>query len=221
MKMFRTQVILSFVLVLLLTAPVQVSAGDLKGKVILTKAADKSAAGGLSSFYRRPAAENRSGDSGPEVVAFLKSFNGQKKPTPVENARLVQRNEDFEPHTLVVTVGSTVGFPNMDSIYHNVFSFSKAKTFDLGRYAQGKTKTVTFDKPGIVEIFCEIHSNMKATIVVVPNDYYAVVSKNGNFLIPDIPPGKYTLGVWRNSFDVKEYEITIPVDGDADITIEF
>ena len=77
-----------------------------------------------------------------------------------------QRNETFLPRLLAVQTGTTVDFPNSDSTYHNVFSLSRARRFDLGRYAAGKTKSVRFDRPGVVRVFCDIHSHMSAFIVV-------------------------------------------------------
>ena len=91
----------------------------------------------------------------------------------VERTRAVldQRNEAFVPYVLAITVGTTVDFPNSDKTYHNVFSFSKAQRFDLGRYARGESKSVRFDEPGVVRVFCEIHSHMSAYILVFAHRY--------------------------------------------------
>jgi len=99
----------------------------------------------------------------------------------------------------VLPVGSTVSFPNMDPIFHNIFSLSKAKSFDLGSYDKGKTREVVFPKPGVVDIYCHLHPNMAATIVVTPNRWYTRSDKSGQYRIEDVPPGKYTVVAWHKS----------------------
>ena len=96
-----------------------------------------------------------------------------------------QRNETFVPHVLAITVGTTVDFPNSDNIYHNVFSLRRPRRFDLGRYAAGRSKSVRFDRPGIVRVFCEIHSHMSAFILVFNHRYFAVT--DGRRPLPDQP----------------------------------
>jgi plastocyanin len=115
---------------------------------------------------------------------------------------LDQRNETFVPYVLAVTVGSTVDFPNSDRTYHNVFSFSKAKRFDLGRYPRGRSRSVRFDQPGVVRVFCEIHSHMSAWILVFSHRYFATTDAEGRYRIEGVPPGRYTLAVW-NDGDVR------------------
>jgi plastocyanin len=117
---------------------------------------------------------------------------------PPGRARLDQKNETFVPYVLAVTVGSTVDFPNSDRIYHNVFSLSKAKRFDLGRYPRGQSRSVRFDRPGVVRVFCEIHSHMTAFILVFAHRYFAVTDGVGRYRIEGVPPGAYTLAVWND-----------------------
>ena len=109
-------------------------------------------------------------------------------PTP-GRARLDQKNETFVPYVLAVTVGSTVDFPNSDRIYHNVFSLSKPKRFDLGRYPRGQSRSVRFDQPGVVRVFCEIHSHMSAFILVFAHRYFATTDAEGRYRIDGVPPG--------------------------------
>jgi plastocyanin len=113
-------------------------------------------------------------------------------------AVLDQRNETFVPYVLAVTVGSTVDFPNSDRVYHNVFSLSKAKRFDLGRYPRGRSRSVRFDQPGVVRVFCEIHSHMSAFILVFAHRYFATTDAEGRYRIEGVPPGSYTLTVWND-----------------------
>jgi plastocyanin len=110
--------------------------------------------------------------------------------------RMDQRNETFVPHVLAVRTGTTVDFPNSDRIYHNVFSLSPTRRFDLGRYAVGRSKAVRFDRPGVVRVFCDIHSHMSAFILVFSHRYFAVTQPDGTFLLPAVPAGTYMLAAW-------------------------
>jgi len=110
--------------------------------------------------------------------------------------RLDQRNETFVPHVLAIRTGTTVDFPNSDRIYHNVFSLSPARRFDLGRYAVGRSKAVRFDRPGVVRVFCDIHSHMSAFILVFSHRYFAVTQPDGTFQLPPVPAGTYMLAGW-------------------------
>ncbi len=113
-------------------------------------------------------------------------------------AALDQRNESFVPPLLAVTVGSTVEFPNSDRVYHNVFSLSKARRFDLGRYPRGQSRSVVFDRPGVVRVFCEIHSHMSAFILVFAHRFFAVADAEGRYRIDGVPAGSYTLALWHD-----------------------
>jgi len=110
--------------------------------------------------------------------------------------RLVQKNKSFEPHVLVVPVGSLVEFPNRDPFFHNVFSLFEGKRFDLGLYEAGTTRDVRFDKPGVSYIFCNIHPEMSAVVIAVQTPYYATSDARGEITIRDVPAGRYTLRVW-------------------------
>lgn len=112
-------------------------------------------------------------------------------------ARMDQRGEQFAPRVLAITVGSTVDFPNSDKTFHNVFSLSRTKTFDLGRFAPGKTGAVRFDRPGIVPVFCDIHSHMSAYILVFSHRFYAVSDADGYYALTNVPAGTYTVQVWN------------------------
>jgi len=121
-------------------------------------------------------------------------------PTPVSEPssrpRLVQRNKSFEPHVLVVRVGSLVQFPNRDPFFHNVFSLFEGKRFDLGLYEAGSTRDVLFDKPGISYIFCNIHAEMSAVVIALTTPYYGISDRRGQVLIPNVALGRYILHVW-------------------------
>jgi hypothetical protein len=123
------------------------------------------------------------------------------------------------PDLVVVPAGSTVSFPNMDPIFHNIYSLSKAKSFDLGSYDKGESRNVTFPKAGIVDVYCHLHPNMAATIVVTPNRWYARPDAAGRYSIPDVPPGQYTLVAWHKSAGF--FRKTIVVDKDHDSVADF
>ena len=110
---------------------------------------------------------------------------------------LDQRNLTFSPHVLVVRVGTVVDFPNNDRVFHNVFSFRDGKRFDLGMYPVGTMRQVRFDKPGLSRIFCNIHPQMAAYVVVVDTPYFASADRNGAFAIAEVPVGTYTYRAWR------------------------
>jgi hemoglobin len=112
-----------------------------------------------------------------------------------------QRNRQFAPHVLVVPVGSTVSFPNFDGVYHNVFSRSEVKSFDLGLYKAGQEREITFDKEGIVRIGCNLHANMSAVVAVVSAPYYAVTDARGHFAFRSLKPGAYRLRAYSEGRD--------------------
>jgi plastocyanin len=124
---------------------------------------------------------------------------GDATPVGPMHAVLRQKNKSFEPHLLVVTKGSSVDFPNLDPWFHNVFSLFNGKKFDLGLYEAGTSRTVHFDREGVSYIFCNIHPEMSAVVVVVSSPYFAVIGKDGEFSISGTPPGKYTLRVWSEN----------------------
>jgi plastocyanin len=137
------------------------------------------------------------------------AFDTREEP----QARMDQRNETFVPHVLAIVAGTTVDFPNSDHTYHNVFSLSKTKSFDLGRYAVGRSKTVRFDRPGIVRVFCDIHSHMSAFILVFAHRYFAVTDEDGRYRIDSVPPGTYTVMTWNESTPLDAQRVAIPESG--------
>jgi plastocyanin len=129
-----------------------------------------------------------------------------------EGARAVmdQRDETFVPHVLAVAAGTVVDFTNNDRTYHNVFSFTKGNRFDLGRYGRGQSKSVRFDRPGIVRVFCDIHSHMTAFILVFGHRFFAVTDAEGRYQIDGVPPGTYTLVAWNDGQVRESRPVTVP-----------
>jgi plastocyanin len=138
-----------------------------------------------------------------------------------EPARAVmdQRNETFVPHVLAVMVGTVVDFPNSDRTYHNVFSLSRAKRFDLGRYAAGRSKSVRMDRPGVVRVFCDIHSHMNAFVLVFNHPFFDVTDTDGRFEVPSVPPGTYTIVGWYEGEPRVSASVVVPPSGWADVEL--
>ena len=136
------------------------------------------------------------------VVLYLEQAAGLSEASPstsseVSTPAMRQQAERFTPHVLAVTTGTTIAFPNDDPIYHNVFSLSRAKTFDLGRYPKGESKSLRFDRAGVVQVFCHIHADMNGYILVLPSRYFVTPDSSGRFGIEGIPPGSYDLVAWH------------------------
>jgi plastocyanin len=154
-----------------------------------------------------------------DFVVYLEGPVGGKPvvpetPATVESHHVVQKGAVFTPHVLPVVVGTTVEWPNNDDIYHNVFSMSDAKPFDLGLYKHGEPgKRITFDKPGRVDVFCSIHAGMHCIILVLENPYFAVADDAGHYAITNVPPGTYHLTAWHERLPKQSREITVPPDG--------
>jgi hypothetical protein len=117
-------------------------------------------------------------------------------PPGSRHPQLIQKHKSFVPHLLVVQAGSAVDFPNEDPFFHNVFSLFNGKRFDLGLYEAGKTRTVMFDRSGICYIFCNIHPEMSAVVVVLQTPYYGISDDLGQISIPGVPPGQYEVHIW-------------------------
>jgi plastocyanin len=126
----------------------------------------------------------------------VSAFAGQTFPEAAQRPRLVQKNKSFDPHVLIVRQGAAVEFPNRDPFFHNVFSLFEGKRFDLGLYEAGSTRSVIFDKPGISYIFCNIHPEMSAVIIVMKTPLYAISGRNGQVVISNVPYGNYTFRIW-------------------------
>jgi plastocyanin len=153
-----------------------------------------------------------------DVVVFLEKVDG-KFPLPKEKPVMDQNNMVFVPHVLPLVVGTIVQFPNSDNVRHNVFSRSKTKKFNLGTYAAGVVREVTFDKPGIVNILCNVHTEMSAFIVVLENPYFVLTGPDGKFTIKNVPPGTYKIKAWHEKLREKEKDVTV-IDGKT-VTIDF
>lgn len=180
---------------------------EITGTILIKKRLTRPSVTAPVSVYQRGPAVKLSEDSNENpiarerarVVIYLEGPEPRGANEPGAGSVIQQIDRRFLPDLVVVPVGSTVSFPNMDPIFHNIYSLSKPKSFDLGSYDKGETRKVQFPKPGIVEVYCHLHPNMAATVVVTPNRWYARPDPSGQYHIPDVPPGQYTVVAWHKS----------------------
>ena len=203
------------------SAGVQQVAATIRGHVdIRSVAADPRPRPGVADLGQT--STYRAGERRDAVVYLETAPQGAFESGSSARATMSQRNEAFVPHVLAVRVGTVIDFPNDDSIYHNVFSLSKTKRFDLGRYPKGQSKAVRVDQPGIVRVFCDIHSHMNAFILVFAHRFFDVTDEQGRYRIDQVPPGTYTLVAWYEGAIRQTRSVTVPEGGgavDADLTI--
>jgi plastocyanin len=175
-----------------------VSAGSISGRVVLT-ARVRGVALPTNAYLPRavsvPAASSDQSEL-RNVVLYLKgaTYAGA---LPAMHRQIRQEHETFVPRVVAVTRGSVVDFPNGDPFFHNVFSLSAASTFDLGRYPDSHSRSRQFTKAGLVKVYCHIHSQMSASILVLDHPYFAMPDDAGGFVLPDVPQGEYSLVAWH------------------------
>ncbi|MBT3226192.1 MAG: hypothetical protein HN580_24280 [Deltaproteobacteria bacterium] len=164
-----------------------------------------------------------------DVVVYISKGPVYKVDSPEARFAVDQKNLSFLPHVLVVPQGSTVHFPNNDKVGHNVFSLSRTQKFNLGNYGPGESKKIVFDKPGLVELRCDMHAEMSAYILVMKNPFFGITDKKGNFAIPDtgylkghgvtsvqeLPAGKYTVRTWHEKLKSVKKTIVVPKSGEV------
>jgi len=145
------------------------------------------------------------------VVVWLEGAAAVKM--EARSVEVRQEGAEFRPRVVAVPLGSTVKFPNGDDFFHNVFSYSKAERFDLGKYPKGESKSVTFEHKGLIDVRCEVHDHMRSYVHVFDHPYFAIAAEDGSYRIPNVPPGKYTLVAWKEFFDPVRQEIEVKADG--------
>ena len=186
--------------------------GAIRGRVELRRAAPP--------IERRPGVAELGAAGARDVTDRLRSVvyletapRGAFETNEGGHAVMDQHNETFVPHVLAITTGTTVDFPNSDKFYHNVFSLSKVAKFDLGRYAAGRSRPVRFDRPGIVRVFCDIHSHMNAFILVFSHPFFAMTELDGRYRIENVPPGTYNVIAWNEGTSSEPKPVTVPDGG--------
>lgn len=156
-----------------------------------------------------------------DIVVYLRGEIPGPAPVRKSPLQLAQRERTFVPHVLPILVGERVAFPNFDPFYHNVFSYSPARRFDLGKYAEGRSNDIVFPEPGEIRIFCDIHSEMNAVILVLPNPYFTQPDESGRFRIPNVPPGRYELVAWHPDHPEQARTIDVPTTESTELVLSF
>jgi plastocyanin len=196
-------------------------AASIEGSVVIKRKLTRRKVTPAAGSYDRGAAVDLRSDKGEDPLAFERSrvvvyLDGDLPSKPVI-VTLEQKNRQFLPDTVVIPAGSTVSFPNLDPIFHNVFSLSKPKSFDLGNYAKDHTRSVIFPKPGIVFVNCHLHPNMSAAIVVTPNQWNTMADAAGRFVLPDVPPGAYTVVAWHKAGGTFRHAVKVTEGGATEV----
>ena len=225
----RSRIIIAVIATLLL-CPFRADAGVVQGTLWMNRAAPaaaKTSAGpaGIAKLQRGVGESVVYLEQVPEAVERKLSGHGgfsffRREPKPWV-PRIVQKNRMFAPRVLAIPAGTRVEFQNLDRVYHNAFSVSTARRFDLGKYPPGKTDTVKFDRAGVVNLHCDIHPNMMGFIVVTPNHAYVRPDSLGHFTLPKLPPGPYTVRVWHPRRGEIRRAIDMPKRGDVSLDLSF
>ena len=153
------------------------------------------------------------------IVVYVAPIPDVPAPVPATTPALHQKNAAFVPGFLAIAAGQSVAMPNDDEIYHNVFSYSKPNDFDLGLYAAGKSRQVTFKYPGAVKLYCSIHESMNGTIFVAPTPWFAVADADGRFVLRGVPPGARVLRTWNEKLPDTEHAVDVPASGSTSVDL--
>ncbi|HEY3742527.1 MAG TPA: carboxypeptidase regulatory-like domain-containing protein [Bryobacteraceae bacterium] len=210
-----------------LFASLVLHAGSVEGTIIIKRRLTKrNVTPTVAAYQRGPAVPLGIAEPDEDPLSFERSrvviyVEGAGPAGAPATATLEQRDRRFAPEIVVIPAGSSVSFPNLDPIFHNVFSLSKTKSFDLGNYPKGQSRTVAFPEPGIVFVNCHLHPNMAAAIVVTPNKWSAQAGRDGRFVLKDLPPGKYEVVAWHKAagYFRKKIVVGAGVTGDVDFLI--
>lgn len=155
------------------------------------------------------------------VVHIEGAFPDRHFTPPAQPAVIRQRDASFVPHVLPVLAGTTVEWPNLDDIYHNVFCMAETKQFDLGLYSRDHPpKRVVFDRLGQADVFCSIHAKMHCIVIVLPNPWFAAADERGRYSIPDVPAGTYRLRAWHERLPATVKEVVVPAEGEVRVDFQ-
>jgi len=201
----------------------EIFGGKIRGRILVTRTLTKKRVT-VPVYQLRgialpaPDEGKRTIDEMSRTAVYLEGAQDTPAGAPVERT-LTQKNKRFEPELMVVPAGSTVSFPNEDPIFHNVFSLSKAGQFDLGNYPEGDTRFVKLDQAGIVQVYCHLHSDMNAAIVVAPAGWYTQPEADGAFDFSGLEAGDYTVVVWHKSAGFFRQKVRVPETGSVSVSL--
>jgi plastocyanin len=228
MKTHLTRVLLACIspLAALALSGVPLRGETVAGNIVIKKSLTRRRVTAPVPLYERGPVVGLGADAEDDPIALERSrvvvyLEGRAPSTAAANppamAVIEQQNRRFTTETLAIEAGSRVSFPNSDPIFHNVFSLSRPKVFDLGNYPRGETRVVTFNEPGIVYVNCHLHPNMTATIVVAPNRWNVKASRDGSFELRGVPPGKYTIVAWHKAAGTFRKPVEVLADRSAHV----
>jgi len=197
-------------------------AGDISGRALITKQLTKKVLSRVVYDLRGTTAP-----PAPVGIIAVNEFDrmvvvlegGSSSPKSPTTLAINQVSSHFEPDFVVIPVGSTVEFPNSDPIFHNVFSLSRAQSFDLGFYPRGQSRSVKFNREGIVQAYCHIHADMYAAIVVTASPWYSKPAADGTFAWKNVPAGHYHIAAWHKVAGLHGVDVQVPESGSVEVTI--
>lgn len=196
-------------------------AESVSGSILIKRKLTKRSVTAEIPIYQRGPATELGRDPEQDPLAFERSrvivWIEGTGPVRAAAASMEQVGRRFSPDLIIVPVGSVVSFPNMDPIFHNVFSLSKPRIFDLGNYPKGDSRNVTFSKPGIVSVNCHLHPNMAGIVVITPNSWNARADSAGKFELRDVPPGDYDVVAWHKTAGYFRKKLRVTAGGENKI----
>ena len=198
-------------------------AGEIRGQIVISRILTKPRVS-IPNYQLRgpstplPVTDSSLAEELKRSVIYLETASAVP-PAPV-TASLRQKNQRFDPQLVIIPVGSTVSFPNADPIFHNVFSLSPTREFDLGYYPAGETRDVVFAQAGIVQAYCHLHTEMNAAIVVVPTEWYRQPDPTGSFAFTDLPAGIYSVVVWYHAAGFFRRKVELSDPGTVNLSFE-
>src|ERR1044072_7031403 len=212
----------TLLLVVLVAAPA--TAGSIHGRVRVPPLSANSASFSASATRDSSVAPTTRGPRGlvTDAVIFVESLPaGVRTPPHALSPQLAQREQSFEPRVVVVPAGGTVDFPNFDPVFHDVYSVSPVRRFELGKYPRGQSRHVAFPRAGLVNVSCKIHPEMAAFILVVPNPAWARPGTDGEYQLSGLPPGHYRLHWWHPDLPTGASDVEVPASGDVALDVTF
>lgn len=200
----------------------QTYAGTIRGKISAQVDSDHGGGGKSGSYSSRKFKflEEVDYTNFKDFVVSVADVEADSARSERPKAVIQQLNGTFVPRVLAIVGGTRVEWPNRDSIFHNVFSISEARPFDLGYYkSKDEAKVVVFEEPGRVDVFCSIHARMNCIVLVMPNPWFSMADKKGHYEIENVPAGTYRIKAWHERLPAKYMDVEVPEEGIVELDI--
>jgi plastocyanin len=204
------------------TIPGVATAGEISGQIIIDRSFNtRTIAPGVyelrGASTRGRTANHDQANEYDRVAVWLEPENGDAPAAAPLASSIQQRDRRFDPELVVVPVGSTLTFPNEDPIFHNIFSLSRTQSFDLGYYPKGQSRSVKFQRAGVVQVYCHVHPNMYAAIVVTSSPWFGKPAPDGTVFWKEIPAGKYRMMAWHKVAGLFRTDVVVPESGQVNV----